>query len=108
MPLRPAAMAACEIPLAAASLLKLVSHASKLPVPQVAASAGAAGRLRAAPSANTRSRRREVVGATNAEIRLALGPVRRAVQNVGVNRAQNMASSQAMPQTLRHPPTPSS
>ena len=60
-------MAACEIPLAAASLLKLVSHASKLPVPQEAASAGAPGRLSTALSANALIRRREVVDATSAE-----------------------------------------
>ena len=36
-------MAACEIPLAAASVLKSSSQLAKLPVPQVAASAGAAG-----------------------------------------------------------------
>jgi len=37
---------------------KLVSQASKLPVPQVTANAGAPGRLRIAPSAHIRSRRR--------------------------------------------------
>ena len=38
-PLRPDATTDCEIPLEAASDLKSSSHASKLPVPQVAASA---------------------------------------------------------------------
>ena len=42
-PFRPDVIAACEIPLAAASFLKSSSQAWKLPVPQAAANAGAAG-----------------------------------------------------------------
>src|SRR5437763_3561326 len=92
-PLRPAVMAACEIPLAAASLLKLVSHASKLPVPQEAASDGVPNRLSTAQSANALIRGREVVDATGAGIRFTWDVGYRAVQNVSVNRGQNMAMS---------------
>ena len=42
-PFRPDAIAGCEIPLAAASFLKSSSQAWKLPAPQAAAKAGAAG-----------------------------------------------------------------
>src|SRR5437899_8852198 len=64
-PFSPDAMADCEIPLAAASFLKSVSQASKLPVPQDAASADAAGAVRKALTANARKRQRRLIGATS-------------------------------------------
>src|SRR5438105_14991683 len=65
-PLRPAVMAACEIPLAAASLLKLVSHASKLPVPHEPASDGLPNRRSTAQSPTPYVRGRKVDDATEA------------------------------------------
>ena len=51
-PERPVAIADCEMPLAAASFLKSSSQASNDPVPQGAASAGAAEIVSNAPSAS--------------------------------------------------------
>src|SRR5258708_8351697 len=69
-PVRPDAIADCEIPLAAASFLKSVSQASKLPVPQDAASADAAGIISTAPTATVLKREREVIGTISSEMDL--------------------------------------
>jgi hypothetical protein len=61
-------MAEEAIPLAAASVLKSASHASKLPVPQDAASTGAAGDVRTALTAKILSRERRVIGAVGTGI----------------------------------------
>src|SRR4051812_40480204 len=60
-------MAVCEIPLAAASFLKSVSQASKLPVPQDAASAGVPV-SRATLTANALGRERIIIGVSAPEI----------------------------------------
>src|SRR5258708_4702206 len=61
-------MADWEIPLAAASFLKSLSHASELPVPQDAASAGAPGIIRTALTAKALKRNLGVIGTICSEI----------------------------------------
>ena len=57
-PASPAAIACCEMPLAAASVLKSASQASKLPEPQATAeSAGSADRIDAERAKAARARR---------------------------------------------------
>src|SRR6476620_8667522 len=60
-PVRPAWMAEAEIPLAAASFLKSSSHVSNGPVPQGAASAGAAEVSNRAPRVRAHRERREII-----------------------------------------------
>src|SRR6478672_13072685 len=67
-PFRPDAIADCEIPLAAASFLKSASHASKLPVPQDAACAGAAGVINTTPTATVLRRERGVIATVSSEM----------------------------------------
>src|SRR5882757_234888 len=55
-------MADCEIPLAAASFLKSLSHASKLPVPQDAACTGAPVVIRTALTAKALNTKPGVIG----------------------------------------------
>src|SRR6267154_3582799 len=89
-PLSPDAIADCEIPLAAASFLKSASHASKLPVPQDAANAEAAGIISTAPTARVLRREREVIGTLSSE--MVLNEERApAAGNLCGNRGQNKA-----------------
>src|SRR5258708_20823788 len=67
-PLSPDAIADCEIPLAAASFLNSVSQASKLPVPQDAASAGAPDIRSTAPIATVLKRERGVIGTVSSKM----------------------------------------
>jgi hypothetical protein len=55
-------MADCEMPLVAASFLKSASQASKLPVPQEAASEGVSGKINAAINARAVKAMRGVIG----------------------------------------------
>src|SRR5438067_12616484 len=80
-PLSPDAMAACEMPLAAASFLKSVSQASKLPVPQDAASAGVPI-SRATLTANSLGRERKIIGVSAPEISSLLNDNDRTRQKV--------------------------
>jgi hypothetical protein len=58
---RPASIAEADIPLAAASFLKSSNHVSNEPVPQGAASAGAAEVSSRAPKVRARRDRREII-----------------------------------------------
>src|SRR3982074_3795276 len=73
-PPRPVAIADCEMPLDAASVLKSSSHAAKLPVPQGAAGTDAAGIIRTTLNAMALDRNRKLI-----------------LQNVSGNRGQNKA-----------------
>ena len=91
-PFRPEVIVAWEIPLAAASVLKSASHASKLPVPQ--GTAAEAGTTNAAKTAQTARAERTIREGSRArtEIDSLLRTDGSIARNVRGKRGQNMAS----------------